>query len=130
MVSATLWASTALGVASSLKALRELVELYWTWRRAVPGEPAPPSAYDLGALETCPASCPAPSWAFCVREPLEEFALRCAAALPEVGLLAVAACCAAVGLAAGLLIGRWVWAPALRQPHGRRPGPAVRGGRR
>ena len=121
MVSASLGASTALGFAAS-----QLVAVFCLWRRAVPGVPAAPptAALDLGALETCPATCPAPSLAFCVLDPLEEYALRGAALLRDLPLPAVVAGCSLASLAVGILIGRWSSAPGPRRPHGRRPGPA------
>ena len=118
MVSASLWASTALGFAAS-----QLAALLW--RRSEPGVPgAAPTDYDFGALETCPASCPAPSLAYCVLEPLEELLLRGAALGRELPLLAVGVSCALTGLAVGIWIGHRATAPAPRRPHGRRPGPA------
>ena len=123
MVSAALWASTALGFAAS-----QLVVLLR--RRSEPGVPdAAPTDFAFGAVDTCPAACPAPSLAFCVLDPLEEYALLVAALLPEPAPLAVVAGCSAASLGVGVLIGRWCAAPRVTRPHGRRPGPAGRGGR-
>ena len=123
MVSASLWACTALGFAASQLAVL-------LWQRAEPGVPADaPVDYEFGAASTCPASCPSPSLAFCVLGPLEEYALHVAALLPEPVLLAIALGCSAVGLGVGILIGRWFPAPRLERPHGRRPGAVERRGR-
>ena len=87
---------------------------------------APPtSALGLGALETCPASCPPPTLTFCVWDPLEEYVLLGAELLRELPLPAVAVGCSLSSLAVGIVIGRWLSAPRLRRPHGRHPGPAV-----
>ena len=124
MVSATPVASTALGFAAS-----QLVAVYLLWRRGEPGAPPLDSGFDFGAQETCPASCPAPSLAFCVLDPLAELVLHGAALVGDTPVLAVAASCTAFGLSVGIWIGRWVSAPRLRRPHGRRPGPPERRGR-
>ena len=81
---------------------------------------------------TCPASCPAPSVAFCLGplwDPIEErvtFLVSAARAQP--GWIA-AFCCCICCLALGVAIGRYTAPTPLRRPHGRRPAP-VRAGRR
>ena len=123
MVSASLWASAALGFAAS-----QLAAVWILWQRAEPGVPAAPAtaAQAFGTLETCPATCPAPSLDFCLWGPLEEYVLLLAASLRELPLAGVAVGCSLAGVAVGILIGRWAFQPRLRHPHGRRPaGPAL-----
>ena len=100
-------------------------------RATVPPEPpAGPlewvtAAFDFQAvdLETCPASCPAPSLAFCAGPlvDLVEPALnRASAALDAASTWLPAVCCGLVGLLLGLVIGRCS-APARDVPPPRRP---------
>ena len=124
MGSAFLWACAVFGFVSELAILIR--------QRAEPGVPAaPPADYEFGTADTCPATCPPPSLAFCVWGPLDEYALYVAALLPEPVWLATVVGCSAVSLGLGILIGRSLPAPRpqLERPHGRRPGVAERRGR-
>ena len=85
-----------------------------------------PQAEDL---DTCPASCPAPSLAFCAGplvDLVEPALIRASAALDAARAWLPAACCGLAGLLLGLVIGRCS-APAPvfpppRRPHGCRLG--------
>ena len=84
--------------------------------------------FDTAASGTCPASCPAPSVAFClgpIWDPIEErieFLISAARAQP--GWIAALFSCG-LCLALGVAIGRYTAPPPpLRRPHGRRPGPS------